>query len=75
MRQRAAASSIPGKTSEDQTKLLQGVRLGRLVSLGAKIGSSRAALREETGEDRLNEGTEDDLGATKAFISITDSNG
>ena len=42
----------------------QGVRLGRLVSLRAKVGRSRAALGEEAGEDWLNEGTEDDLGAT-----------
>lgn len=40
------------------------MRLGRLVSLRAKVGSSRAALGEEAGEDRLEEGTEDDLGAT-----------
>lgn len=44
------------------------MRLCRLVSLGAKVGSGRATLGEETGEDRLEEGTEDDLGAT-VFVS------
>lgn len=43
---------------------LHGVRLGRLVSLRAKVGSGRTALGEEAGEDRLDEGTEDDLGTT-----------
>ena len=32
-----------------------GVRLGRLVSLRAKVGSGGATLREEAGEDRLDE--------------------
>lgn len=47
---------------------LDGVRLGRLVSLRAKVGSSRAALGEEAGENRLDEGTEDDLGTAIVFI-------
>ena len=51
------------------------MRLGRLVSLRAKVGSSRAALGEEAGEDRLDKGTEDDLGATIVFSLVTCSNG
>ena len=43
---------------------LHGVRLGRLVSLGAKIGGSGATLGEEAGEDRLDKGTEDNLSTT-----------
>ena len=43
---------------------LHGVRLGRLVSLRAKIGRCRATLGEEAGEDWLDEGTEDNLSAT-----------
>ena len=45
-----------------------GVRLGRLVSLRAKVGSSRAALGKEAREDWLDEGTEDDLSATIFFL-------
>ena len=40
------------------------MRLGRLVSLGAKIGGGGATLGEEAGEDRLDKGTEDNLSAT-----------
>lgn len=47
---------------------LHGVRLGRLVSLRAKIGSCRTALGEKAGEDRLDEGTEDDLSAPIVFL-------
>jgi hypothetical protein len=35
----------------------------RGVDLAAEVGSSRAGLREEAGEDWLNERSEDDLGA------------
>lgn len=52
------------RLSKASLGILHGVRLGRLVSLRAKVGSSRAALGEKAGEDRLDEGAEDDLGAT-----------
>ena len=53
-----------GRFSKADVGALHGMRLGRLIRLRAKIGSSRAALREEAREDRLDEGTEDDLSAT-----------
>jgi len=37
------------------------VGLGRLVSLGAKIGGGRSALAEEAGEDWVENRSEDDL--------------
>ena len=43
---------------------LHGVRLSRLVSLGAKIGGRGATLGEEAGEDGLDKGTEDNLSTT-----------
>ena len=63
------------RLSKASLGILHGVRLGRLVSLRAKVGSSRAALGEKAGEDRLDEGAEDDLGATIVFLSVTCSNG
>jgi hypothetical protein len=39
------------------------LRLASRVNLGAEIGSSRARLGEVAGEDRLDEGAEDDLSA------------
>ena len=51
----------------DDVSALHGVGLGRLISLRAEIGSSRAALGEEAGEDWLDEGTKDDLSATVVF--------
>jgi hypothetical protein len=39
------------------------LRLASRVNLGAEIGSSRARLGEVAGEDRLEEGAEDDLSA------------
>ena len=61
-------SIVPGRFQERFSKAdvgaLHGMRLGRLIRLRAKIGSSRAALGEEAREDRLDEGTEDDLSAT-----------
>ena len=37
---------------------------GSLVSLGTEVGGCLAALREEAGEDGLDERAEDDLGTT-----------
>ncbi len=58
---------VPGvfqeRLSRTDVGVLHGVRLSRLISLRAKVGSSRAALREEAGEDWLDEGAEDNLSA------------
>ena len=65
---------VQERLSKDDFGALQGVRLGCLVSLGAKIGGSRATLGEEAGEDRLDKGTEDNLSTTivsrKSLVSI-----
>ena len=52
------------RPSNADVRALHGVRLGRLVSLRAEVGSSRTALGEEAGEDWLDKGTKDDLSAT-----------
>ena len=52
------------RLSKAESGVLHGVRLGRLVGLGAKIGGSGATLGKEAGEDGLDEGTEDDLSTT-----------
>lgn len=61
-------STVPGRFQERFSKAdvgaLHSMRLGRLIRLRAKIGSSRAALGEEAREDRLDKRTEDDLSAT-----------
>ena len=64
MQHSAAFGLFQESLSKTNLDALHGVRLSRLVSLRAKVGSSRATLGEEAGEDRLDEGTEDDLGAT-----------
>jgi hypothetical protein len=43
---------------------LGSVRLASRVGLGAEVGSGGARLGEVAGEDGLDEGAEDDLGAT-----------
>ena len=43
------------KLSNADVSALHGVGLGRLISLRAEIGSSRATLGEEAGEDWLDE--------------------
>ena len=55
------------RLSNADVRALQGVWLGRLISLRAEVGSSRTALGEEAGEDWLDKGTEDDLSATMVF--------
>lgn len=40
------------------------MRLRCLIGLGSEVCGSRSTLREKSGEHRLDEGTEDDLGAT-----------
>lgn len=48
------------------TAALRGMGLAGSVGLGAKVGGSRARLREVAGEDRLKERAEDDLGAARS---------
>jgi hypothetical protein len=43
---------------------LQAVGLASRVGLGAEVGRGGAALGEVAGEDRLEEGPEDNLGTT-----------
>jgi len=43
---------------------LQGLVRGGRVGLGAQVGGRRAGAREVAGEDRLDEGAEDELGST-----------
>ena len=43
------------------------LRLGRLVGLRAKVGSSGTTLREVLGEDWLNEGAEDHLSTSVGY--------
>jgi len=46
------------------------MRLRSLIGLGSEIGRSRTALGEVAGEDWLDEGAEDDLGAADDNVSL-----
>lgn len=46
------------------------MRLRSLIGLGSEIGRSRTALGEVAGEDWVDEGTEDDLGAADDNVSL-----
>lgn len=67
----ASFGILQERLSKGMLGALHGVGFSCLVSLRAKVGSSRAALGKEAGENRLNEGTEDDLGATIVVSLIT----
>lgn len=59
--QEAAILSDPRKSPQDLMICLLGLESG--ISLASNIGRSAAGLAEEAGENWLNEGSEDDLGA------------
>ena len=64
-----AACALPKIVPWSQTRLiLHGVRLACLVGLSAKVRGSGSALMKIAGENRLNQGAENDLGAAVAGL-------
>jgi len=51
----AHPTQAPGRSTAKHEAALHSVRLGCLVGLGSEVGGSRSTLREEAGEDWLNQ--------------------
>lgn len=62
--------TIPAHYIDIKIRRSRGVLLGGLLSLGSQVGGGRGAL-EVAGEDRLDEGVEDNLSSAVRTMAVS----